>query len=191
MVRNCEVRRIVAPSIACASAPVNARRSSVSAPATTETCSNLTPNDRSKTARQARGRFRTTCPPPGAKDPCHSGPSMLGSAVVVLGNFILKCAIGINRNMYFRDPLSLGHAGEEFTGDLRQKRAGEDVIHVARPTFHFGAALGDGGDQGVIIGELGPIVLLQPGADPIELQHDDTAHDVVGDWKVRYGDQTP
>src|SRR5262245_6132735 len=91
--------------------------------------------------------------------------------------------------MHFSDRLPLGHAGEELTRDLRQERLGEDVVYIARPALYLGAALGDGSDQSVVIGELGSSVLLQSGLDPAELQCDDVASGVIRDRVIGHSDQ--
>ena len=63
------------------------------------------------------------------------------------------------------------------------------MVDIARAALHFSATAGNFCDHGVIIGELGPMIVLQPGADPAELQVDDLAHDVVGDRIIRHHDQ--
>ena len=70
--------------------------------------------------------------------------------------------LAAHRNMHPRNRLAFGHPRQELARDLRQQRPRQNVIHVARPAFDFGAALGDAGDQGFVVGELRAMVFQQP-----------------------------
>ncbi|ABA48270.1 63 kDa protein [Burkholderia pseudomallei 1710b] len=83
------------------------------------------------------------------------------------------------------DRLAIGDARQHVLGDLRQQRAVQDVIDVARARIDFGAAREHGVDERLVPLERRLVVRFDPAANPFELQLDDLGEHVVGDRIVR------
>jgi len=75
-----------------------------------------------------------------------------------LVDLILKCPVIGDRHAHPADRLPFRHPRQHRLGNLRQQGARQDVIHIARSAFDFGAAAGDGADQRLVVQELGAMI---------------------------------
>src|SRR5262245_29903082 len=89
------------------------------------------------------------------------------------------------------DAVAGGQTREVLAGDLRQERASQNVVHVARTGFDLRAPASDLRDAGVPVGELHATVLLQARANPAQLELDDPAQGLVVDRVVGHHDGPP
>src|SRR5262245_24432203 len=81
-----------------------------------------------------------------------------GKRAFASANLILEL-LPLHPHLNLADLLPLRHVAEDLLGDLGEQRAGDDRVHVASARLDFLAAAADGGDQGVVVGEAGLVVL--------------------------------
>jgi hypothetical protein len=82
------------------------------------------------------------------------------------------------------------HPFQNFGGNFRQQRMGQDVIDVPCTAIDFGAAVDDRGDQGIVIGKFRAVIVPEALLDLREFQPDDSANLVIAERIVGNHDET-
>ena len=93
-------------------------------------------------------------------------------------------------NMHVRHRLSRCHSRQKIFRQFRQEGLRKNMIDVSGAAVDLRAARRNGINEGLVPGGVRPVVFLDPGPNPAELQLDDAAQDILRDRIVRHDPDT-